>query len=167
MRRQFATVAACVRIAQRYAAGADWRSTLTDECLRLGGVYVKFLQMLATHQYTKHWVASSRIYQTYEDVPFEPIDVRKQLVLSKLSLNTPVTAPASTDRVRDSGLLGSRKRRVTHKDRSRIVELYSTGMSTRKVAQQVGLAKTTVLAVLKREGFPVRPQGGDHRSSPT
>ncbi len=41
----------------------------------------------------------------------------------------------------------------------RTVELYQQGLSTRLVAQEVGVARTTVLRILKARGVRVRPQG--------
>lgn len=45
------------------------------------------------------------------------------------------------------------------RDRTRIVELYRTGMSSREVAAEVRLARSTVLRVLKEADVDVRPQG--------
>ncbi len=48
---------------------------------------------------------------------------------------------------------------MTDRVEHRTVELYELGLSTRQVAEQVGIAKTTVLRVLKARGVMVRPQG--------
>lgn len=52
-----------------------------------------------------------------------------------------------------------KRRRLKESDRLEIIELYASGLSTRSVAAQTRLAKTTVLNVLKRAGVPLRPRG--------
>lgn len=62
----------------------DWQSVLVDECITLGGLYIKFLQVLAVHQTTKHLVTSTRMHQMFEDAPFETIDMQQTLVQAGL-----------------------------------------------------------------------------------
>ncbi|MCA9325546.1 AarF/ABC1/UbiB kinase family protein [Candidatus Saccharibacteria bacterium] len=57
----------------------NWQSVLLEECERLGGVYIKFIQMLAVHETTKHLVEGARADLVYEHVPFEAIDVNQEL----------------------------------------------------------------------------------------
>lgn len=40
-----------------------------------------------------------------------------------------------------------------------IVELYSTGMSTRTIASQTGLSKTAILRVMHQAGVTLRQRG--------
>ncbi|PZE75331.1 helix-turn-helix domain-containing protein [Curtobacterium sp. MCBD17_019] len=49
--------------------------------------------------------------------------------------------------------------RVTRKQQDEIVALYESGLSTRAVAERVGVAKTTVLRVLGISGVASRPRG--------
>ncbi|MGV9825373.1 helix-turn-helix domain-containing protein [Gordonia sp. NPDC003429] len=49
--------------------------------------------------------------------------------------------------------------RVTEQLRRDVVRLYEGGMTSRAVAEQVGLGRTTVLNVLRREGVVIRPHG--------
>lgn len=51
------------------------------------------------------------------------------------------------------------RKRITAADRRRIVDLYAKGMSTRQVGDEMSLAKSTVLRILKAEGVELRPQG--------
>lgn len=53
----------------------------------------------------------------------------------------------------------SARSRITHVQRRRVVKLYTGGLSALAVAEEVGLAKSSVLSILKREGVEVRPQG--------
>lgn len=49
--------------------------------------------------------------------------------------------------------------RVTGKHRQQVIDLYRAGRSALDVAEQTGLAKTTVLRILKEASVPVRKQG--------
>lgn len=82
------------------------------------------------------------------------------VALAKINLNTPVVRESSTVRVKETV---ARRRRVTGRDRVQIVELYSKGKSSRAVAQEVGVAKSTVLRVLGEEEVELRPQGKNYR----
>ncbi|MGT2424913.1 helix-turn-helix domain-containing protein [Amnibacterium kyonggiense] len=55
--------------------------------------------------------------------------------------------------------------RVTGRLSARVVELYMSGLSTRAVAEELGIGRTTVLSVLTNEGVTLRPRGGHSRSS--
>ncbi|WP_425564331.1 helix-turn-helix domain-containing protein [Nostocoides veronense] len=50
-------------------------------------------------------------------------------------------------------------RRVLEKDKDRIVQLYQSGQTSLEVAEEVGVAKSTVLRVLHERGIPIRPWG--------
>ncbi len=76
------------------------------------------------------------------------------VVLTRLTLNTPVTLRPPSGRVRRPV-----SRRVTRRQRDRVVELYSGGMSSRAVAHSVGVGRTTVLQILRARGVELRPQG--------
>jgi DNA-binding NarL/FixJ family response regulator len=54
------------------------------------------------------------------------------------------------------------RQRISSHTSARIVELYASGLSTRTVAQQLGVAKTTVLSSLHAAGVDLRPRGGRH-----
>lgn len=46
--------------------------------------------------------------------------------------------------------------------RADVIEHYAQAMTTRQAASTVGLARTTVLKILKDAGVTVRPQGGKY-----
>jgi len=50
-------------------------------------------------------------------------------------------------------------RRVLERDKDQIVELYLSGQTSLEVANEVGVAKSTVLRVLHERGIPIRPWG--------
>lgn len=56
-------------------------------------------------------------------------------------------------------ILEGRRTRVTERLEQRIVELYGLGWSSRMVASELGVAKATVLRVLKSRGVAVRSRG--------
>ena len=49
--------------------------------------------------------------------------------------------------------------RITERQRDRMVELYEGGMDSQAVADEVGVAKSTVLRTLKARGVEIRPWG--------
>jgi hypothetical protein len=51
------------------------------------------------------------------------------------------------------------RRRITASTRAEVVEHYGAGMSCRRVADTLGLGRTTVLTILKDAGVDIRPQG--------
>ena len=51
------------------------------------------------------------------------------------------------------------RRRITALLRADVVEHYIAGMSCRRVADTLGLGRTTVLEILKAAGVEIRPQG--------
>jgi DNA invertase Pin-like site-specific DNA recombinase len=51
------------------------------------------------------------------------------------------------------------RRRITADPRAEVVEHYTAGMSSRRVAATLRLGRTTVLGILKAAGVPLRPQG--------
>lgn len=80
MRRFFSTLAAAWRIGAAWLHDADsLQRQIIKECLRLGGVYIKFLQMLAIHHSTKQLVGAVNNRLVFEEVPFEPIDIDAEL----------------------------------------------------------------------------------------
>jgi len=50
-------------------------------------------------------------------------------------------------------------RRVLEKDKVRIAQLCQSGQTSLEVAEEVGVAKSTVLRVLHERGIPIRPWG--------
>jgi len=80
MRRTLQFLSALSRIAQaRLHDKYTWQDQIAEQCERLGGVYIKFIQMLASHETTKHWVSGISTDMAYEQVPYEPIDIAKEL----------------------------------------------------------------------------------------
>ena len=75
-------------------------------------------------------------------------------------LDAPGTAAGPEREARPGGraILEGRRTRVTDRLEQRIVELYATGWSSRLVANELGVAKATVLRVLKAAGVGVRPR---------
>ncbi len=71
--------------------------------------------------------------------------------LASYSANTPVALRPPAARIDDRQQSG--RRRITARDRARIVELYEQGKSARCVARDVGVSKATVLTTLKRAGL--------------
>jgi ABC1 atypical kinase-like domain len=63
------------RIIDKYT----WRTEIIDQCEKLGGVYIKFIQMLAVHESTKHWVKGVSTDMAYEQVTYEPINITREL----------------------------------------------------------------------------------------
>ena len=49
--------------------------------------------------------------------------------------------------------------RLPNVHKSEVVEHYTAGMSSRRVAATLGLGRTTVLGILKAARVPLRPQG--------
>lgn len=56
-----------------------WKRTMISECQRLGGVYIKFLQMVAVHMSTKDFVNDVSNRLAFEQVAYEPIGVRDEI----------------------------------------------------------------------------------------
>lgn len=72
------------RAATRIARAAmlhpeTWKRTMICECQRLGGVYTKFLQMIAVHMSTKEFVNDVSNRLAFEQVAYESIDVQAEL----------------------------------------------------------------------------------------
>jgi hypothetical protein len=51
------------------------------------------------------------------------------------------------------------RRRITARLRAEVVEAYDSGKTSRQVAEELALGRTTVLKILKAAGVTVRPQG--------
>jgi site-specific DNA recombinase len=58
------------------------------------------------------------------------------------------------------------RQRITARRSDRIVRLYAQGMSTREVAAEASVAKSTVLRVLRDAGIRMRPRGGHRDQTP-
>lgn len=82
------------------------------------------------------------------------------VALASYTANTPVELRPPAARIDDRRQSG--RRRVTSRDRVRIVELYRQGRSTRFVAGEVGVSKATVLTTLKDAGVERRPIGAHY-----
>ena len=85
------------------------------------------------------------------------------VALSRFSPNTSLTDAKSdadgTDRSSSFFSPLSQRRRVTARLRAVVVEAYESGQSSRQVAGELMLGRTTVLKILKAAGVPVRPPG--------
>ncbi|WP_390894685.1 helix-turn-helix domain-containing protein [Mycolicibacterium neoaurum] len=51
------------------------------------------------------------------------------------------------------------RRRLTARLRAAVVEAYESGQTSRQVAEELSLGRSTVLGILKDAGVAVRPQG--------
>lgn len=78
-------------------------------------------------------------------------DCLSLVALASYTANTPVALRPPAARIDDRQQSG--RRRITVRDRARIVELYEQGKSARCVARDVGVSKATVLTTLKRAGL--------------
>ena len=73
-------VRALFRVWRAWRSDQIWLKVLSDECQRLGGVYVKFLQHLAsTELMAQVYAASGYRLDAFDDVAVEPIDVAEVL----------------------------------------------------------------------------------------
>jgi hypothetical protein len=88
-------------------------------------------------------------------------DVLSLVVLSKAKTNTLIETPDVSDR--STPPPGPGRPRVTRKQQNEVVALYESGLSTRVVAERVGVAKTTVLRALGLAGIEIRPRGSRGR----
>lgn len=80
MPRTLQILRAAIRVAHvRLTRAYDWKFELAQQCQELGGVYVKFLQMLAVHNSTKHIVEGMGSELAFEQVPYERIDVHREV----------------------------------------------------------------------------------------
>lgn len=78
------------------------------------------------------------------------------VVLAQVNLNTLDQVPAPSAR---STPTRPPQRRLRRADEAKICELYQQGMSSRRVAEEMGVAKSTVLRVLKAAKVEMRPWG--------
>ena len=73
-------VRALFRVWRAWRSDQIWLKVLSDECQNLGGVYVKFLQHLAsTELMAQVYAASGYRLDAFDDVAVEPIDVAEVL----------------------------------------------------------------------------------------
>jgi len=83
------------------------------------------------------------------------------VVLAHLNLNTPSPRTKPSNRSPRPSLL---RQRVTKRHRQQVVALYQSGLSTRMVADQTGVSKTTVLNILKEAAIELRTRGNPNFS---
>lgn len=80
------------------------------------------------------------------------------VVLSQLQINPRYALPAPTDRgIQPTAT--DRRRRITQSLRDEVVTQYQAGKTSRELAEGCGIGRTTVLAILKKAGVQLRPQG--------
>lgn len=82
------------------------------------------------------------------------------VALATFRANTPVELRPPAARIDDRAITG--RRRITNRDRRRVVDLYQQGRSTRYVASEVGIGRATVLNILKQAGVERRPVGAHY-----
>jgi DNA invertase Pin-like site-specific DNA recombinase len=54
------------------------------------------------------------------------------------------------------------RRRITARLRAEVVEAYESGKTSRQIAEELALGRTTVLKILNNAGMTVRPQGRNY-----
>ena len=86
--------------------------------------------------------------------------ILNMVALAQVNLNTRFTLPASTVRERPE-----LPKRITNRDRDRICELYASGLCFADVAQQMGVARSTAMRIVRARGIEVRPWGVKYRPS--
>ncbi|MGV9671358.1 helix-turn-helix domain-containing protein [Gordonia sp. NPDC003504] len=79
------------------------------------------------------------------------------VVLAGAKANTPRSAVRRPEQAKPKHR--RLRSRITEQLRSDVVRLYEDGMTSRAVAGEVGIGRTTVLNILKREGVEIRPHG--------
>lgn len=80
MFRVFQVARSVIRIGlARMHSPYDWKFEIARQCQELGGVYVKFLQMLAVHGSTKYLVEGMGVEMAFEQVPYEDIDLQREI----------------------------------------------------------------------------------------
>ena len=86
--------------------------------------------------------------------------ILNMVALAQVNLNTRFTLPASTVRERPE-----LPKRITNRDRDRICELYESGLCFADVAQQMGVARSTAMRIVRARGIEVRPWGVKYQPS--
>ena len=76
------------------------------------------------------------------------------VALAEMTINTPVAMCPPSDRLRPNI-----PARITNRDRERIAQLYADGKSFAEVAEETGVARSTVMRIVRSKGIAVRPWG--------
>ncbi|QQS18219.1 AarF/ABC1/UbiB kinase family protein [Candidatus Saccharibacteria bacterium] len=80
MFRTFQVLRSAARVGRiRLTNAYDWKLEIAQQCQELGGVYIKFLQMLAVHHSTKYLVEGMGAALAFEQVPYEKIDLHHHI----------------------------------------------------------------------------------------
>lgn len=83
--------------------------------------------------------------------------------LSEFSSNKLVTRvhddASAVDSTRSIASPPRQRRRMTPQLRAQVADAYTLGHTSRQVAEELHLGRTTVLKILKEAGAKVRPQG--------
>lgn len=79
------------------------------------------------------------------------------VVLAGAKANTPACRESRTDQRLSEA--GSFRSRITERLRCDVVRLYESGLTSRAVAEELRIGKTTVLKILRQEGVEVRAHG--------
>lgn len=102
MSRLWQVASASYRILIEYRRNkSSWMVALFEECLTLGGIYIKFLQQLASTEMASEQLSSYKRYLTvFDDAPVESIDVlatlEAQLGVNIKLIDSINTAPFAT-----------------------------------------------------------------------
>lgn len=81
MRRAWQVLQAATRVLRAKRHNPLWIGVLADECQALGGIYIKFMQQLATTELVSaEFRAMGRRLGVFDEVATEPIDIRAVLV---------------------------------------------------------------------------------------
>jgi DNA invertase Pin-like site-specific DNA recombinase len=56
-----------------------------------------------------------------------------------------------------------KRQRITARRSDRVITLYVKGFSTREIAKQTEISRSTVLRILKDAAIAMRPRGGSHQ----
>jgi len=106
-------------------------------------------------QYIVLMVVNPRKYSHFHESIF-------LVALGQFSPSNQILEGRETTSVATSARLVSpprQRRRLTARLRAAVVEAYEAGQTSRQVAEELGLGRSTVLGILKDAGVAVRPQG--------
>jgi predicted unusual protein kinase regulating ubiquinone biosynthesis (AarF/ABC1/UbiB family) len=141
----------------------QWKNVVLQQCEDLGGIFIKFIQMLAVHESTKHWVKDVDVNLAYEQVAYEDINIEYELLSIKSNFSYICDRPfaaGSYGQVYEAELITGEKvvvkilRPSVHKTLrkdlrflqviARIISLFTKSSVIDIVAIQKEFAKTTI-----------------------
>jgi len=86
------------------------------------------------------------------------LDCTSSVVLAQLRINPRYALPAPASRGIETTTM-DRRRRITQMLRDEVVTRYEAGETSRELARECRIGRTTVLTILKQAGVKLRPQG--------